>query len=61
MEWVEKEKINDLTLWEGDRVMFHLLEERDSVFSLKLRYEGDKLLEAVVMDESERGVADKKQ
>lgn len=61
LEWVEKETINDLTLWEGDRVMFRLLEERDSVFSLKLRYEGDKLLEAAVMDESERGVADRKQ
>lgn len=52
LEWVEKEKIHNLTLWEGDRVMFRLLEERDSVFSLKLRYEGDKLLEATVMDEA---------
>lgn len=45
LEWVEKSKIKDLELWEGDKEMFRLLEERKQVFSLKLRYEGDKLLE----------------
>ena len=42
--WVEK-----LNLWEGDKVMFRLLEEREDVFSLKLCYEGDNLLEAKVL------------
>ncbi len=45
LEWVEKSKIKDLELWEGDKEMFRLLEERKQVFSLKLRYEEDKLLE----------------
>lgn len=45
LEWVEKTKVYDLNLWEGDKVMFRLLEERDTPFSLKLRYEGDKLAE----------------
>lgn len=45
LQWVDKTKVYDLNLWEGDKVMFRLLEERDTPFSLKLRYEGDKLAE----------------
>lgn len=45
LEWVDKKKIKDLELWEGDKEMFRLLDERKSFFSLKLRYEGDRLLE----------------
>ncbi len=45
LEWVDKNKIKDLELWEGDKEMFRLLDERKSFFSLKLRYEGDRLLE----------------
>ena len=45
LEWVDKNKIKNLELWEGDKEMFRLLDERKSFFSLKLRYEGDRLLE----------------
>ncbi len=48
LEWVDKDRIPELNLWEGDRVMFRLLEERET-FSLKLRYQGDQLLEATVL------------
>ena len=48
LEWVDKDRIPELNLWEGDRVMFRLLEERET-FSLKLRYQGDLLLEATVL------------
>ncbi|MBQ5960822.1 MAG: 8-oxo-dGTP diphosphatase [Firmicutes bacterium] len=46
LEWVEKDRIGELNLWEGDKVMFRLMEERTGTFSLKLRYQGDTLLEA---------------
>ncbi len=37
-----------MPIWEGDRIFFRLLEERQDFFSLKLRYEGDTLVEAVL-------------
>lgn len=48
LEWVKKEAVYDLPIWEGDRVFFRLLEEQAAFFSLKLRYEGDKLAEATL-------------
>lgn len=44
--WVDKEDVFSLNLWEGDKVMFRLLSERDEPFSLKLTYRGDTLVEA---------------
>ena len=48
LEWVEKAKVYELPLWEGDRIFLRLLETERPFFSLKLLYEGDKLLEAVL-------------
>ena len=48
LEWVPKVKVEQLPIWEGDRTFFRLLEERQDFFSLKLRYEGDTLAEAVL-------------
>lgn len=48
LEWVDKSRLDELNLWEGDRLFFRLLEEKTDFFSLKLRYEGDKLVEAVL-------------
>ena len=48
LEWVPKSKISDLNLWEGDLIFFKLLEEDAPFFSLKLVYQGDKLVEAVL-------------
>ena len=45
--WVKKSDINSLNLWEGDKVFFRLLEERQEFFTLKLVYEGEKLVEAI--------------
>lgn len=44
LTWVPKEKIKELNLWEGDKEMFRLLEEREQLFSLKLEYKGDSLI-----------------
>lgn len=48
LEWVKKSDVYDLPIWEGDKLFFRLLEEEVPVFSLKLRYEGDELVEAVL-------------
>ena len=48
LEWIDKKALYDLTLWEGDRVFLRLLQEDVPFFSLKLRYEGDRLAEVVL-------------
>lgn len=48
LEWVKKEDLMKLTLWEGDKIFLRLLEERKEFFSLKLVYQGDRLTEAVL-------------
>lgn len=48
LEWVEKSRIGTLNLCEGDRIFMKLLKEDYPFFSLKLRYEGDCLMEAVL-------------
>ena len=48
LEWVPKSKIPELNLWEGDLIFFKLLAEDAPFFSLKLVYQGDKLVEAVL-------------
>lgn len=48
LEWVEKAKVTELPIWEGDKIFLQLLKENREFFSLKLRYEGAKLVEAVL-------------
>jgi 8-oxo-dGTP diphosphatase len=45
LEWVKKEDLKKLNLWEGDFIFLKLLEDNAPFFSLKLRYEGDRLVE----------------
>lgn len=40
LEWVPKEKVWDLNIWEGDKIFFRLLDEKLPFFSLKLVYDG---------------------
>lgn len=49
--WVPKSEIENLHLWEGDKIFLRLLEEREEFFSLKLRYEGDTLVESVLYED----------
>ena len=50
LEWVDKDKISELNLWEGDRIFFRLLDERDDFFSLKLVYNTEVVLQQAVLD-----------
>jgi len=44
--WIKKRDLLALPLWEGDKLFLRLLEEDGPFFSMKLRYEGDRLVEA---------------
>ena len=48
LEWVKKQDVYGLPIWEGDKVFFRLLEDDVPVFTLTLRYVGDKLIETVL-------------
>ncbi len=48
LEWVPKNRIGQLRLWEGDRIFFRLMEEDRPFFTLKVVYEGERLAEAVL-------------
>lgn len=49
LEWVEKEKLYDLALWEGDKIFLRLISDSNHpFFSLKLVYSKDKLKDAIL-------------
>jgi 8-oxo-dGTP diphosphatase len=48
LEWIPGERIEELPIWEGDRIFFRLIRENRPFFSLKLVYCGDSLTEAVL-------------
>ena len=48
LEWVEKQQVYQLPIWEGDKIFFRLLEENAPFFSLKLKYESDVLTQAAL-------------
>ena len=48
LEWIDRDRLSELTLWEGDKIFLDLLRRDTPFFSLKLRYDGDTLLEAVL-------------
>ncbi len=52
LEWVEKSRIGELSLWEGDRIFFELLNDDTPFFSLKLAYKGDCLTAASLNGET---------
>lgn len=43
LEWVAKEKLKELPLWEGDHLFLELLAREAPFFSLKLQYRGETL------------------
>ena len=54
LKWVKREFIQSLPLWEGDHIFLDLLWNDAPFFLLKLRYCGDKLVEAVLNGEKIR-------
>lgn len=48
LEWVKKEKVTSLPIWEGDKIFLSLLDTEKRFFSMKLCYEGDTLVDHVL-------------
>lgn len=48
LEWIKKSALLKLKLWEGDKIFLRLLDTDEPFFSLKLKYEGDTLVLAVL-------------
>ena len=55
LEWIHREKLLSLPIWEGDKIFLRLLDKDAPFFSLKLRYEGARLAEAVLNGKTVRG------
>ena len=48
LEWIDKKRLMELPMWEGDRIFLRLLDEGGPFFSLKLCYEGERLVTKVL-------------
>lgn len=48
LEWVPKKDLLKLNLWVGDLIFLKLLRDEVPFFSLKLEYQGDELVQAVL-------------
>ena len=44
LAWIDKKALLALPLWEGDKLFLRLLDEGAPFFSLKLVYEGERLV-----------------
>ncbi len=52
LEWIPKQEIYNLPLWEGDKIFLKLIEDSNTpFFSLRLEYCGDNLISAILNDE----------
>lgn len=54
LRWVSRNFLDQLPKWEGDQIFLDLLWQNAPFFLLKLRYNGDKLVEAVLNGEKIR-------
>ncbi len=50
LEWVDKTALYSLPLWEGDKIFLRLIEGDSPFFSLRLEYEGERLISAILND-----------
>jgi len=46
--WIKKDEVFDLPIWEGDKLFFNALNERDDFFDIKCIYEGKTLIRAYI-------------
>lgn len=48
LAWKKKSEIEELPIWEGDKIFLRLLNKQSEFFSLKLSYNGEKLADVVL-------------
>lgn len=51
LEWIPISRFSALPQWEGDKIFLSLMREKVPFFSLKLQYEGDRLIAAALNGE----------
>lgn len=44
LQWVDKDKVTSLNLWEGDKIFIEKIKEDTPFFTIKYLYDGDTLL-----------------
>ena len=55
LEWLPRQKLRELPHWEGDLIFLDLIERDVPFFSLKLCYEGENLVLAVLNGKTIKG------
>ncbi len=55
LEWISRADLDKLPKWEGDQIFLDLMWQDAPFFLLKLRYEKDKLMEAVLNGKTIKG------
>ena len=48
LAWIDRDALLEKPIWEGDKIFLRLLDTDRPFFSLKLRYRGDELVQAVL-------------
>lgn len=44
LEWINKNELNKLNTWEGDKIFVQKIQNNDPFFTVKFEYDGDKLI-----------------
>ncbi len=44
LKWIDKYNILNLNIWEGDKFFIKKMQKDDNFFTLKVEYEGEKLV-----------------
>ena len=51
LKWIDRDKLYDLPMWEGDKLFFGLIRSNAKFFDLTLQYKKDKLVSAILNGE----------
>ena len=50
LEWINKERVNQLNTWEGDKIFVEKLQKENGFFTVKFEYDDNTLVRYVVKD-----------
>ena len=48
LEWIDKQKIYDLNIWEGDKIFLEKIKDDCSFFTAEFEYNDDKLIRFLI-------------
>ena len=51
LKWIDRDKLYDLPMWEGDKLFLGLIRSNAKFFDLVLQYKGDKLVSSTLNGE----------